>query len=297
MKAFLIKANLLLTSFLFTASLYAQHSVQQTISPDPFELDITSKETVVLIFPAAIKSVDRGSKDILTKTVREVANVLKVKAARDSILPSNLHVFTADGKIYNFCVRYQRSPAHLTILFNAPGKTSATDTPIQFTAERLNDAEVMTYSQVISGLNPVRRNPKSSLKGNVRSRVSGVYLQKGVLFIQFAVKNKSAVPYPVDFTKTYIRDNTKSKRSSITEKEITPLYVYSSAMKEIDEFAQATIVFAFEQFTIAQNKHLVVELFEKNGDRHITCRLKGKDLLRARALMSADTRPPEQLKD
>lgn len=289
MKAFLIKANTLLLSFLFTASLYAQ----QTISPAPFDLDITSNETVVLIFPAAIKSVDRGSKDILTKTVREVGNALKVKAARDSILPSNLHVFTADGKIYNFCVRYQRSPVHLTILFNAPGKTSATDAPIQFTAERLNDADVRTYSKIITGSKPIRKNPRSSLKGNVRSRVSGVYLQKGVLFVQFTVKNKSAIPYPADFIKAYIRDNTKPKRSSITEKEITPLYVYSSATKEIGAFAQATVVLAFEQFTIAQNKHLAVELFEKNGDRHITCRLKGKDLLKARALMPAAISPLE----
>jgi len=43
-------------------------------------------------------------------------------------------------------------------------------------------------------------------------------------------------------------------------------------------------VFAFETFTIPDNKQLVVELFEKNGGRHQRFVIKNVDLTKARTI-------------
>jgi len=64
---------------------------------EPFHLDITFLKTTHLIFPYAIKSVDRGSPDILAQKAKGVENVLLVKAGRENFKESNLSVITADG--------------------------------------------------------------------------------------------------------------------------------------------------------------------------------------------------------
>jgi len=43
-----------------------------------------------------------------------VENVLKVKAARKDFPPTNLHVFTADGRVYAFDVSYSPNPPQTT---------------------------------------------------------------------------------------------------------------------------------------------------------------------------------------
>jgi hypothetical protein len=44
-------------------------------------------------------------------------------------------------------------------------------------------------------------------------------------------------------------------------------------------------VAAFDKFTISEKKVFMVEFFERNGDRHLQLRLKGKHLLKARPLL------------
>ena len=53
-------------------------------------LEVSTRQTSVIIFPTAIKSIDRGNGNIITKTVKEIGNVLKVKAATDSFQCTNI---------------------------------------------------------------------------------------------------------------------------------------------------------------------------------------------------------------
>lgn len=284
--------SLLLISLLFYGFSVAQtiHNTARNILP--MRIEISTTQTSVLLFPAAIKSVDRGSRNILTKTVKEIDNVLKIKAASDTMQPTNLHVFTADGQLYPFTVIYHPQPAQLTIdltsvIDNAPLKPN-----LQFSANRLNDAMVAYSARYVSALPPIRNQPKSRYTAGMRLQSSGIYYTKGVLLLQFKLVNASAIPYKLDFTRIYVRDKKRSNRSSVTETTIQPLYIAPLEKSMVATHTAQYFTIAFDQFTIADNKHLIIELFELNGDRSITCKLKGKDLLRATTLFLPDTPPP-----
>lgn len=247
-----------------------------------FPLSITTEQTSVLIFPSNIKSVDRGNAALLCKTVKEAPNVLKIKAANDSLADTNLNVFTADGTLFPFFVRYQKVPDLLTLDFTTP--TNDNWHPVNISPHRLNEAEVQQFSDIVAGLPAFQRRPHSNRIGNMRAQVSGKYYQQGVLFFQFTLENQSQLPFELDFMRYYIRDNRSSRRSSDLEKEIKPLFSHQVGGNTISPNSQTQIVLAFDKFTIANNKHFSVEFFEKGGDRNLRIRMKGKQILRVRPL-------------
>ncbi|WP_308199293.1 DUF4138 domain-containing protein [Chitinophaga sedimenti] len=61
---------------------------------------------IVFAAPICANGVDRGNNWILAKTADGVNNVLKVKAAQDSAISTNLTVFTTDGRVYRFDVYF-----------------------------------------------------------------------------------------------------------------------------------------------------------------------------------------------
>lgn len=265
--------------------LVSAHGQEQFLAATihPMELSVTNLETSVLVFPAAIKSVDRGSKEILSKVVKDITNVLKLKASGENMAPTNLHVFTADGKVYAFSVKYSKSPSNLTIDFTIPHATGRTSSRVKFAGQELNDAAIERFSQAILGLKPHQRGPHSPKIGKSFLRLNGAYLKKGVLFFQLSIKNNAKMPYQADFIRCYIRDQRKTKRASVTEQEILPLFTKMDTTSAIPG-KPISFVLAFDQFTIADGKFLAIEAFEKNGDRVLTCKLKGKHLLKVRKL-------------
>ena len=83
-----------------------------------YTLSVSDVQTTTLIFPHDVISVDRGTPDVLTQTLEEVNNLVKVKAAFDGIDYSSLTVITAGSEVYTFRIRYDRYPNTLTYDLN-----------------------------------------------------------------------------------------------------------------------------------------------------------------------------------
>src|ERR1022692_904991 len=89
------------------------------VSIEPYPLQVGINKTTNLIFPYEIKSVDRGSRDVLVQKAKGIENVLQVKAAIQNFIATNLSVITADGKLYSFIVHYTNDPPLLNLSFAA----------------------------------------------------------------------------------------------------------------------------------------------------------------------------------
>ncbi|MEC5143102.1 conjugative transposon protein TraN [Chitinophaga sp. 212800010-3] len=251
-------------------------NAQAQVPAYPQSIQVGKNTTTMLVFPTAIKDADRGSADIIIQPVKNARHVLKVKAVKDGFQQTNLTVFTEDDKIYTVSVSYNPSPFELAYNFTqAPlNLPPATERP-------LNDPEVQAQSELIAGLLPITRHPAKRSYA-MEMRLDGIYAKGGVLFFQFSLTNHSNIPFSLAFLRTYHRDKTKAKRSSRMEKEVLPRYFAQRPV--IDPHTSGHFVVAMDQFTIADNKLFVMECFEKNGDRHMALKIKGKHILRARSL-------------
>lgn len=82
----------------------------QVKSIEPYRLEVSYSKTTNIVFPHAIISVDRGSKEILAQKAKGVENILQVKAAKENFTETNMSVVTADGRLNSFLLKYANEP-------------------------------------------------------------------------------------------------------------------------------------------------------------------------------------------
>lgn len=249
-----------------------------------YKLSVGYNATTVLIFPASVKQADRGERDLLAQKQPGVENVLKVKAARKDFTPTNLHVFTSDGRVYAFDVSYTSDPVQTTYDL---GKLQATgsidDNPkdrIELSNKPLDTAKLASNIAKIKAARPFFSTHSSKYKMKVQLQT--IYRSGDVLFLGLKITNRSILPYTIDFSKLYIRDKKRAKRSSIQEREITPLY--RDPVSTIPGKSPVQWAIAIPQMTIPEHRQLVWEMEEKNGGRYLMLEIKNQQLFKAREL-------------
>ena len=104
-----------------------------------------------------------------------------------------------------------------------------------------------------------------------------------MLYFHLQLKNSSNVPFDVDYVTFKIVDKKVAKRTAIQEQVIIPLRAHNNLML-IGGKATERCIFALPKFTIPDDKHLVVELFEKEGGRHQIFMVENADLVRAKVI-------------
>ncbi len=221
------------------------------IAIEPYPLQIGYNKTTNLLFPYAIKSVDRGSKEILVQKNKGNENVLLVKANKENFITTNLSVITTDGKLYSFLVSYASEPPLLNISFDADSIKSQP-----------------------SFLNKSVRSEQMKL--SLRS----IYIDKKVLWFHFDIKNNSLIDFTPAYIKFFVQDKSKAKRTAEQQTELVPLFRLT--MPVIAGQTKQQFAFAFSQFTLSKDKRLVCEISEQNGGRILLLHISSRTLLLAR---------------
>ena len=250
-------------------------------------MEVTYDKTSHLIFPTAIRYVDLGSEYLIAGKAEDAENVLRIKATvRDFEEETNFSVITEDGRFYNFNVFYSSYPSSLNYDLLTMQK--------QLSRENENDVlfeELGKNSPSLAGLlletiyNKDKRIIKhiGSKSYGIQFLLKGVYIHNGKFYFHTELRNKSNVPFQIDFVNFKIVDKKIAKRTVIQEKPMKPLRIY----KPLDEIIGNTTeqnVFLLDQFTITDDKVLLIEIFEKNGGRHQVLQIENSDLVNARLI-------------
>lgn len=253
----------------------------QTTIIEPYPLKITTNKTTNLIFPYAIKSVDRGSVDVLAQKAKGVENILLIKAGRQNFSETNLSVITADGKLYSFILDYINSPSAINISFVADtmnANSSEAVKPVYNEGAIQKDAErIIKEKKTIRGVSDYRYEVMLALKG--------IYIKNDVIFFKVEVANKSKINYDVDMLRFFIKDERKSKRTATQEIEIQPVYVNGDT-STIKGDSKNVIVFALPKFTTPENKYLSIQLMERNGGRNLQLSVRNRTIIKAKSLIT-----------
>lgn len=252
--------------------------VESTIKPQLIE--IAYNKTTNLIFPYAIKSVDRGSREVLVKKVEGVDNILMVKAGIENFEPTNLSVVTGEGTLYSFTLHYHSNPSKLnfkiTSVYDRNKPTAMFSNAGDWESRVQSDAQrVFTKKKTLKGIHD-RRN-------QVSLELNGLYLADKCFYLQFGIENNTQIPYDVGQFRLYIRDKRKAKRTASQEIEIRPLFTYGNA-QFVNAQSEQVIVLVVDKFTIPDKKELIVQLLEKNGGRNLQLKINNKQISKIKAI-------------
>jgi conjugative transposon TraN protein len=238
-------------------------------------IQISEQLTTNLIFPQAIKSVDRGNREIIVQRANPVENILQVKAENSELTNSNLTVITSDGQFYSFEVSYAADPQQLNLTV-FPRSVNA---PAEFPKGIANEVTILETAKKVAVKN---RRMKAIRKRKYMTGLSltGIYIAEDLLYFQIKLENQTNINFDVDQFRFFIRDNRKSKRTAVQELEQIPIQVLGNTEKIPTQSTQ-TIVVVLAKFTIPDQKHLGIELMEQQGGRHLKIKVKNHHIIQA----------------
>lgn len=255
---------------------------------EPYKIQVTYDKTSHLIFPTAIRYVDLGSEYLIAGKADDAENVLRVKASiRHFETETNFSVITNDGRFYSFDVEYNEYPNVLSYDLLTMQKTvdKANGNDILFT-------ELGNDSPSLAGLllETIYKKDKRIIKHigaksfGIQYLLKGIYNHNGKYYFHTELKNRNNVPFNIDFINFKIVDKKVAKRTVVQERPISPLRTYLPLEQKTFGKSTAQNVFLLDQFTITDDKVLLIEVYEKNGGRHQTLQVENSDLINARAI-------------
>ena len=254
---------------------------------EPYKMEVTYDKTSHLIFPTAIRYVDLGSEYLIAGKAEDAENVLRVKATvRDFEPETNFSVITNDGRFYSFNVYYSSYPEALSYdlltMQKAVDKANGNDVLFE---------ELGNNSPSLAGLllETIYKKDKRIVKHigaksfGIQFILKGIYIHNGKYYFHTELRNRTNVPFQIDFVNFKVVDKKVAKRTVVQERPIIPLRTYKP-LDEIGGKLTEQNVFLLDQFTIADDKILLIEIFEKNGGRHQTLQIENCDLIKARLI-------------
>ncbi|MDH6354599.1 conjugative transposon TraN protein [Dysgonomonas sp. PH5-45] len=257
----------------------------------PYALEVTFSKTVHIIFPSAIRYVDLGSADLLAAKADGAENVLRVKAAlRDFSRESNLAVITEDGAYYTFNVKYADEPVKLSVemtdFIHDGEAVNRPNNAMEIYMRELGSESPLLVKLIMKS---IYKNDNREIKHigskrfGIQYTLKGIYTHNGLLYFHMQLKNSSNVPFDVDYITFKIVDKKVAKRTAIQEQAITPLRAHNN-LTLIGGKRTERVVFTLPKFTIPDDKHLIIELNEKEGGRHQSFVVENADLVRAKVI-------------
>ena len=274
----------------FAVSSFAQDSAITPLALgkiEPYLMKVTYDKTSHLIFPTAIRYVDLGSEYLIAGKAEDAENVLRVKASVKEFEPeTNFSVITNDGHFYSFNVNYSSSPEVLSYDLLT----------MQKTVDKANGSDVLfeelgNNSPSLAGLllETIYKNDNRIVKHigaksfGIQFLLKGIYIHNGKYYFHTELANRSNVPFQIDFINFKVMDKKIAKRTVVQERAMMPLRTYKP-LDEIGGKMTEQNVFLLNQFTIADDKVLLIEIFEKNGGRNQTLQIENSDLIKARLI-------------
>ncbi|MDR1864472.1 MAG: conjugative transposon protein TraN [Bacteroidales bacterium] len=257
----------------------------------PYGLEVSFDKTVHVIFPSAVRYVDLGSASIIAGKADGAENVIRVKAAvRGFETETNFSVITDEGSFYSFNVKYADEPWKLNIemkdfIHDGEAVNRPNNAMDIYLKELGSESPKLVRLIMKSVYQSNRRDIKhiGSKRFGIQYLLKGIYTHGDFLYFHTQVKNSSSVPFDIDFVRLKIVDRKTAKRTAIQERVIHPVRACHHAIRIPGRKTERT-VFALEKFTVPDDKHLVVELFEKDGGRHQSFIVENRDIVRARVI-------------
>ena len=257
----------------------------------PHGVQVTFAKTVHIIFPSAVRYVDLGSNWIIAGKADGAENVIRVKATTEGFSgETNFSVICEDGSFYSFNARYAHEPEMLNIemkdFLENGDTTDFSHTRMNIYFRELGNESPLLVKLIMQSIYKEDRREIRHLgckRFGVQFLLKSVHSHNGLFYFHTETRNRSNVAFRTDFIRFKIVAKKVPKRTAIQERVIDPVRSYNEVLVTEGK-SDVRTVYAVPQFTIPDDKLLVIELFEKDGGRHQTIRVENADLVAAKQI-------------
>jgi len=239
------------------------------------------QKNVALFFPEPIRQGITGSENFVFTYNREKEQyfgLLQAKPGKES----NLLVISKYGAIFSYIVRYKDQLDSLNY-FIPTSKSIGNEKPIVGNAIKNNKPKkevgnsASYYNKFCSYL--LARKQRI---GRIKKRNEGIVLSvenivfnKKELYFVIEIENKSSLDYDLNFLKLSIETRKKGKKKSLQRIYQEPIFKYNLP-NSIAGNKTRKLVYVLPKFSISNDRRVILELNEKNGERNIKLKVSHK---------------------
>lgn len=247
------------------------------------------QKTVALFFPDPIRQGLTGAENYVFTYNREKEQHLGLLQATPGD-ESNLLVISNSGMVFSYILSYSDQLKRLNYFITASGsigketpelpvKTVIDANSLEGKSDEINPEKFSYYKNFSSYL--LRGKPRI---GNIRKREEGIELRvenivfnKDELYFIVHLKNSSSIDYELSFLNISVETRKKGKRKSLQKLRQQPLFEYQMPGKVL-KGKTSRFVLVLPKFSIAEDKVVIIDLKEKNGERDVKLKIKKKFL-------------------
>ena len=245
---------------------------------------------VALIFPEPIRQGITGSEEFVFTYNREKEQHLGLLQAIPGEV-SNLLVVSTTGSIFSYIVKYSEELEKLNYFIAETGKIG---NEIPDLSEKLIENQSLfsdsKAEKKLADKDPYYQNFSSHLLrskqriGKLRKRKDGVELKvqnivfhNSELYFVLEINNNSPIDYEPAFLNISVETRKQGRKKSIQKLPVYPIYKHLVPEK-IRQNKTSRFVYVVPKFSIAEDKIVVVDLKEQQGERDIKLKIKKRFL-------------------
>ena len=246
-----------------------------------FQMDTVyanDQKTVALFFPQPITQGITGSENFVFTYNRErEQNFGLLQAAPGE--ESNLLIICNNGFIYSYIIQYKKQLTTLNYFIKeseSVGNLRSTqiDTIKRNTLINKPSKELDDYKEFCSYL-----IKKDQHIGSIKKRYQGIILSlenivfhEGELYFVIHLENRSSLAYDINFLNLSIQTRTRGQRKSKQTLIKKPVFKYQ-VPPSLKEGQKVSMVYVLPKFSISEDRRVIFELNEKNGERNIELKI------------------------
>lgn len=239
------------------------------------------QKNVALFFPNPIRQGITGADNFVFTYNREKEQYFGLLQARPGNT-SNLLIINANGSIFSYIVSYKAQleklnyfvPQSESIGFEQPKFTENSDST---NVANLFTDKTFYYERFCSYL-----WTRKQRIGSIKKRNNGIVLSlenivfdKEELYFVIEIENKSSLDYDLNFLNISTQTRKQGKKKSIQRISQLPNFKYDVPTK-VGKKQIKRMVYVLPKFSLSNDKMVVLELNEKNGERNLKLKVSNK---------------------
>lgn len=236
-----------------------------------YRAEVSDLHITEFFFPADVVYGTPGNE--MSFSLSTYNNQLKVVTAPDAVPHSNLFIIDKDMNTYHITVKKSETASYTYNFDNARQYTAHVDVNSQEMEKCIR--ELRTKERNIFSLGVIKNKFELSM--------ANLYVHNDFMFFVFDIRNNSYIDYDIEFVKCFQRDLKKSKNAIQQETAIDPVYLKDFENK-IKGKSRNRLILGFQKFTIPDDKVFEIEMYERNGGRHMKLAVFNEYILSAEPL-------------
>jgi hypothetical protein len=285
-----MKKHLFISGFLVIAT-FTDLAAQEIKTQDPVLDTIYANDhkNVALFFPEPIRQGITGSENFVFTYNRETQQHLGLLQATPG-KESNLLVISVYGSIFSYILKYSERLDKLNYFI--PGSKSIGNEIPEISKKNseayINPTGISETDNRLTGTETYYQNFSSHLLksnhriGRINKRNEGINLRlenivfdREELYFVIEIKNGSPIDYELNFLNLSVETRKNGRKKSIQKLVLEPVFKYNLP-GIIPVGKTARFVYVLQKFSIAEDKVVVIDLKEQNGERDIKLKVKKK---------------------